>query len=313
MWNTLKRATAVAVLVVAANSAAMAQQQDLRWKFKTGERLNYLVQQDMKMSMDYNGKEIASTMKQSIDTSWMIRGVNRQGNAEMIQRINRIKIVMDGGPLGHVEYDTAAKEAAREELTPMAKVFGELIKAEIRTTMSPTGKILDTQVPPQLLATLKSSPGVGAAGFSEDSLKQMFNQSGVIMPQVPVAIGSKWTSSNEVKTPAGRMVFNSMLEFRGMQDFRNRKFARIDLKPTVRMITDPKAEVQVQVKKAGGKGAVLFDHEAGRIERTKLSSTMVMTVTQDGQSIDQTIEQTVSMARVARQVAAAPTGGSRNE
>ena len=107
----------------------------------------------------------------------------------------------------------------------------------------------------------------------------MFNQSGVILPQVPVGVGSKWTSANQVKTPAGRMVFNSMLEFRGMQDYRNRKYARIDLKPTVRMMPDPKSAVQVSVKSANGKGAVLFDHQAGRIERTKLTSRICLLYT----------------------------------
>ena len=60
--------------------------------------------------------------------------------------------------LGHVEYDTGAKEPARKELTPMAQVFGALIKAEIRTVMSPAGKVLKTTVPPKLLETLKNAP-----------------------------------------------------------------------------------------------------------------------------------------------------------
>jgi hypothetical protein len=314
MWNQLARATAVAVLfVVAADAPVFSQQQTLNWKFTPGQRLDYVVQQDMKMSMDYNGREIASTMKQTINTSWVIQRVTPQGNAEMVQKINRIRIVMEGGPLGKVEFDTAAKTPPREELSPMATVFGELIKARIQTTMSPTGKILATRVPPELLETLKNSPGVGAAGFSEESLQQMFNQSGVIMPQTPVSIGSKWTSANEVKTPAGRMVFNSTLDFRGMQDYQGRKFARIDMKPTVRMVPDPNSDTQVRVKSADGKGAVLFDHTNGRIERTKLSSKMVMTVTQDGQSIDQTIDQTVSMALVPKQVAANPANARRGE
>lgn len=314
MWSHLIRATAVAVVfVVASDSPAFSQQQPLKWRFTPGQRLDYVVQQDMKMSMDYNGREIASTMKQTIDTSWTIQGIDRQGNAQMLQKINRIRIVMSGGPLGQVEFDTASKEQHRQELTPMATVFGELIKAQIKTTMSPTGKILQTQVPPELLETLKNSPGVGAAGFSEDSLKQMFNQSGVIMPQAPVSVGSKWASANEVKTPAGKMVFNSTLEFRGMQDYKARKFARIDMKPTVRMVPDPNSPVQVRVKSATGGGAVLFDHEQGRIERTKLTSKMVMTVTQDGQAIDQTIDQTVTMALAPKQIAARRVSSSREK
>ncbi len=314
MWNQFARATAVAVLfVVATEAPAFSQQQALNWKFTPGQRLDYVVQQDMKMSMDYNGREIASTMKQTINTSWVIQRVSPQGNAEMTQKINRIRIMMEGGPLGKIEFDTAAKTAAREELSSMAMVFDELIKSRIQTTMSPTGKILATRVPPELLETLKNSPGVGAAGFNEESLQQMFNQSGVIMPQAPVGIGSKWTSANEVRTPAGRMVFNSTLDFRGMQDYQGRKFARIDMKPTVRMVPDPNSDTQVRVKSADGKGAVLFDHANGRIERTKLSSKMVMTVTQDGQSIDQTIDQTVSMALVPKQVAAKPASGGRGE
>ena len=313
MWNQLARATCVAALfVVATGATAFSQQQELKWKLRAGQRLDYVVQQEMKMSMDYNGREIGSTMKQTIDTSWVVRSVTPQGNAELTQRINRIRITMIQGGKVQVEYDSSQKDPD-PSLAPMAKVFGELIKSQIQTTMLPTGQIAETKVPPQLLEVLKQAPGVGQAGFNEESLKQMFNQSGVIMPLAPVSAGSKWTAKNEVKTPTGTMVFNSTLEFRGMQDFQNRKFARIDLKPSVRMVTDPNSPVKVVVKKTNGKGAVLFDHHGGFIERTQLKSQMIMSVTQDGQTVDQTIDQTVKMTRVPNRVATAPTGRPRGE
>ncbi|MFK7819044.1 MAG: DUF6263 family protein [Planctomycetaceae bacterium] len=313
MWNQFSRATVVALaLVVASDTAAFSQQQELKWKFRPGQRLDYVVQQEMKMSMDYNGRAIGSTMKQTIDTQWLVNRINANGNAEIVQNIKRIRIVMMQGDQVQVEFDSASKDKTAAG-TPMAQIFGELIKAQIQTIMLPTGKIVQTNVPPKLLETLKTAPGVGQAGFSEESLKQMFNQSGVIMPQTPVGVGSKWTSKNEVQTPTGQMIFNSTLEFRGMQDYQNRKFARIDLTPSVRMVVDPNSPVKVQVKNTTGKGAVLFDHVGGFIERTKLNSKMVLTVTQAGESIDQTIDQTVTMTRVPNRIAAAPTGRPRNE
>ncbi len=304
MWSKHVRAWVVATLVVAAGSApAFCQQQSLRWKFRPGERLNYVVQQDMKMSMDYNGRDIGSTMTQLIDTVWIIRGVDSAGNAQLIQKINRIRLKMDAPQLGHVEYDSSGGPPARKELQAMASVFAELVRAEIETTMSPTGKIVSIRVPPSLLAKLRESPGVGSAGFSEESLQQMFNQSGVIMPAAPVGLGQQWTSTNEVQTPAGRMIFNSMLTYRGMQDYEGGRYARIDLKPSVRMVADPKSPVRVTVQSADGSGAILFDQQRGHVLRTKLSSRMVMDVTQLGQSVEQTIDQSVSMQYVPQQVA----------
>lgn len=304
---------ALVLTLAALTTDTVHAQQSLQWKFRPGEKLNYIVQQDMRMSMDYNGRDIVSTMKQTIDTVWTIHSVDRGGNAQLTQKINRIRIAMDGGPLGKVEYDTATMAATRPELSAMTAVFRELTRAEIRTTMSPTGKILSIQVPQQLLTTLKNSPGVSAAGFDEESLKQMFNQSGVIMSQTPVQPGSRWTASNQVRTPSGTMVFDSVLNFRGLQDYEGRKYARIDLKPSVRMVPDPKSPVQVRIRNADGNGAVLFDHENGRILRTKLSSKMLMSVTQNEQTIDQTIDQSVSMRLVPVQVASAGGGGIQGE
>ena len=64
------RASALVVAAVLACTTAAQSQQTLKWKFRPGQRLNYIVQQDMTMSLDYNGRAIASTMKQTgVDTS----------------------------------------------------------------------------------------------------------------------------------------------------------------------------------------------------------------------------------------------------
>jgi len=313
MWSHLVRAMAIAAILGGVGNATPFGQQVLKWKLQPGQRLNYVVQQDMKISIDYNGQEIGSSMRQIIDTTWLANGVDRLGNIRVAQRINRIQIRLDGTPAGRIEFDTAAKGQADPKLQAMKTVFDQLLATEINTTMGPTGKIVKIDVPQKLLDTLKNAPGVGAAGFTEESLKQMFNQSGVVMPKTPINVGGKWTAANEVTMPAGRMVFNSMLTYRGLQDFEGRRYARIDLKPSVQMVPDPESPVQVKVKSAAGQGAVLFDYERGNIKRTKMTSRIVMTVTQQGESIDQNIDQTVEMRLVPQKMVRLPGGPTRGE
>src|SRR6516165_10592075 len=60
----------LALLLAGAAAEPAAAQTTLRYKFKKGEKLNYVMEQKMKMAMNLAGQDIETEMGQTIDMSW---------------------------------------------------------------------------------------------------------------------------------------------------------------------------------------------------------------------------------------------------
>src|SRR5581483_1081125 len=78
-------ALALALLAGPANA-----QTTLRYKFKDGEKLQYVMDQDMKMTMSIGGMDIEMKMKQGMDFNWDIGKVDDQGNAQVRVKVGRV-------------------------------------------------------------------------------------------------------------------------------------------------------------------------------------------------------------------------------
>src|SRR5262249_43159562 len=115
----------------------------LRYKFKKGEKLNYVFEQKITTTSALGGRDFVTNMTQTIDLAWNIMDVDADGKAKMTQAFSRIRFSMDG-PLGKVEYDS---KEDREPQGPLAKAivptFRALAGSEIGLTMDPLGKISD--------------------------------------------------------------------------------------------------------------------------------------------------------------------------
>ena len=102
----------VAVSGLAAATSAQAEEA-LRWKFKVGEKLDYdMVQQ---MSMEMSGapfpKPLATEMRQEMNMTWDVQGVDdKSGEAVIRQKFDRVKMKMTT-PVGGFEYDSKSEEA----------------------------------------------------------------------------------------------------------------------------------------------------------------------------------------------------------
>ncbi len=88
------------VLAAVASWAALSStgraDEPLRWKFKVGEQLDYQMTQQMNMDMDA-GKtgQMHTSMNQTMNMQWDVKGVDDKGDAVIEQAIKRVQMKME--------------------------------------------------------------------------------------------------------------------------------------------------------------------------------------------------------------------------
>src|SRR5262245_36533771 len=155
-------------------STAQAQT-TLRWKFKEGDKFNYVTEQSTTSVGNIMGMEIETKMGQTMDMTWVVKSVASDGGAELAQTIDRIRMKMET-PFGAFDYDS-------KENKPIEGQFGEIMGpiltaiagAEMTVKMAPTGEVSDVKIPEKVMESLRGNPLLAQFGpmFSEDGLKQM--------------------------------------------------------------------------------------------------------------------------------------------
>jgi len=282
------------ILMLVSSASVVSAQDQLAWKFTSGESLNYIVKQNMEMTMDVASKKQSIAMKQTMDMRWKIAEVDaRTGDADMSQTIDRVQMTSQGGPFGSVEFDSFGDEIPETPLgKSMAEVFRKIIGQEFGVHMKTTGKIDEVTVPQSLIDALKKAGAAGNA-LDEATLKQMMTQSAITLPEQKLNLGHAWESVQQVDLPFGTMMVKSQLTYQGIDS--KSGYAKIAMIPVISVTPKQGASVNLTLTKSEGVGLVLFDGVKGRIAKSDLELTMQMQVKSFGQVIDQTIKQTTSM------------------
>lgn len=285
----------------AAGSTANAQV-TLRYKFKEGEKLNYELEQKMNMAMTVNGQNIRMEMVNTMDMSWNIHSVDKDGKAKMTQKFGRVRLSMDGLPgMGKIEFDS---KDGKEIEGPFGQILGPILKAlagaEFDVTMDAQGKVTDFKIPPGLAETFKKLPqGAGTADmFSEEGLKHMVGQGSLVLPAEAVTKGKSWEQKFEMKMQASKMKVVNQLSYDGPATVGGKKFEKIDMKPKLTMEADDSAPVKMKLKDQDTKGEAYFDNEAGRLDNLAMTQDMDMEMEVNGMAFKQKIEQKVTMKLV---------------
>lgn len=286
------------LLAVALVGVAPARAQTtLRYQFKEGDKLPYVMEQKMDMKMNAMGQDIEMKMTQVIDLTWNVGAVDKDGKAKVAQRFERIRFNMDG-PTGKVEFDS---KDGKEPEGPVGRIIGPMFQAmvgsEISMTMDPQGRFSDVRLSEKLTEAFKKLPAGAAMGdmFSEEGLKRMVGQGSLVLRDKPVVKGDTWDQKLEMKMPFGKMRVDTAYTYEGPAERSGRKLEKVGLKPKLTIEADAAGALQMKVKDQEADGAVFFDNAAGRLVETKLTQNMTMEISVGGQNLAQKIKQTVSM------------------
>jgi hypothetical protein len=298
----MRKAMSLGLLAVLLAAGAAPAQTTLRFKFKEGEKLDYVMDQKMKTAMNVNGMDIDTKVDQVVEMTWHVKKVDEQGNAQVHLKIGRVKMNIDSFG-GNFELDSAN---LKEDNSPTGKILGGVVGAmaamDMTFTMGPTGEMKDTKVSEEATKKLADLPGADkfAEFMSPEALSKMAN-GGVFLPKEAVEKGKSWKQQTDAKTPFGKMTGDMTYTYEGEEQKDGRTLAKIAVKPVLKVEADPDAQVQLSIKEQDGKGHVYFDSQAGRIVETVNESKMVMAVEVNGMTINQSITQNTSLKLKGRE------------
>lgn len=286
--KTLCRACLSLFLVLAVFTANGNAQTKLEYKFKKGETLNYLMEQNNNLSMNVQGMELNIVMKQQMNMTWKIKEVAKDGVATVGQTIKRVRFSVDS-PQGKTEFDSESGEKAKG---PLAGAIGPQMKAlvnsEFTVKINPQGKILDTEIPAEIVKAMQSG---GQGSLSAQQLKQLTAQGSLNLPVEEIKKGDNWKHESKTKMPFGTMNVSQKYT---LEEPESPDIQKITVDPNLTLQATNK-DFQAKLKSSKGNGVVLFNTKIGQVQSMEMNQTLVMEVDAGGQSILQTIVTKTSM------------------
>jgi hypothetical protein len=284
----------LAAVVLSAIGSTAGADTVLRWKFTAGQKREYVMVQKMAMKQEVMGRQIETTLTQTMEMTWEVKSVDKDGVADMVQTIDRIKLSMTAPPpIGNIDLDTTKADdaaAVPAVIKPMIDLFRAISGSPFSSKITPRGELRDVKVPKKIVDAVQAA-GPGGAMFNEDSLKDMFGQSMIVFPEAAVAPGKSWTGTRKVAMQFGTSIADMTYTLDGATG----PVQNIGIDAKVKIEPQPGTPFAIAVKNQEMKGSCRFDNAAGSLTASDMVQKMSMTLTIMGQEIGQEIEQTVKL------------------
>ncbi|MBX9680098.1 MAG: hypothetical protein K2X38_15150 [Gemmataceae bacterium] len=296
MTASVQRSSLLALIALAIAVPAASAQVTLRYKFKEGDKLQYEMKNTNKVVSKVKEQEAKVVSSQTMDMTWDVLKSTDKGSQVKV-KFGRTRMTMET-QMGEFKIDSADENVPEEPVAKiLAKVVGAMSKLEMVMTMQSDGEVLDVQVPETTLKQLQELPGADQFGemFSNEGLKKMFGQNGLVMPKEAVTKGQTWKKKNDVKLPFGTIQSIINYSYEGEAESGGQKLEKISLTPSASIIADPNAPFVLKINRQKGTGTALFDNAAGRFVEMSLAQEMDMTMEVMDMTVTQNLVQTVSV------------------
>lgn len=293
MWNVLRCSIAVAIVMplTLLGGAAKAEEATLlRWKFKPGESLHFVMTQDITQGMKMGDQPMQMKINQTMDMSMKVEAVDEKGTATIKQSIDRVRMTVKG-PMA-MEYDSAAEKEPEGMGKMLAQAFSAIVKKPFTVKMNTRGMVIDFKMPEGAQESMnKVAPGTGQL-MSEESIKQMSEIS--VLPEEAIAPEKNWSRKAEMNMPQlGKLAIDSQFTFKGMETRDGKPLAKIAVEMRMKP-TDVKGGM-IKIVSYEGKGTLWFNNAEGRLEESDMKSTMKSEISVAGQSMSQDMQMAQGM------------------
>jgi hypothetical protein len=285
---------------VAGPAAGAAAAEVLRWKFQPGETLRFSIEQKSSMTAKATGTERKSTQTQTVEMSWKIQAVEASGEAEITQRMDRIRLRAEMPPLMPLDFDSAANKPDPPGFEPITRQVKALVGAEFSFKLKPNGEITDVKLSPETLKRLRETAPAGSpdAEFSEKAVKEnlLVQLSPPTLPDGPIEPGQTWSPKpTRMPLPFATLVLEKTFTYQG-PDPKSPNLMLVGIDTSVKIEPVEGVDIKATIRKQEGKGTMTFDGQAGRLANVRLSQKIDLSIVQMGQSMDQTTEMNISMS-----------------
>ncbi len=237
----------------------------LRWKLAPGEtlRLQMRVETLSASAVDQLLKKIASN--QQMRLSWHVEGTDREGNFQIIQRIEQLRWRLEGEE-GRVVIDFDSDAAPTDSTAQAATAsISALVGKSLRVVMSPRGEIIsatpeaDLQKAIEALETKDNLLFV----FSAEGLALMLAQALPMLPDQDVAPGDRWQHTRRLALAFGTVTQQSEFTLAQPAEAQSATgHVPIELKSQI--VLEPGEQVTLKIIEQQTQGKLVFDSVRGR-------------------------------------------------
>jgi hypothetical protein len=273
---------------VAAASSAWAADAPLRWKFKAGEQLDYVMQRDVEGKMNLMGADIAFKMGMTFDIAWKVQSVAADGTGQVDLIVDRVQINMASPLGGDLVFDSKAEgKLTGPAAAMMGPVLDGMLGQPIKAKISSLGEVSDIQLPEKLEEVFKKqqlSPnrqqgfGAGGSGFSERGIKELITKS--VLP-LPAENGKDVSWKQHFENPimrAGTQMTDITYSLAGPATEEGKPVTKIaaETELTFEPSENPMADVEITSQE--GKSTFYFDAAAGRMLKAEGVQNFIMEI-----------------------------------
>jgi len=275
-------------------AGAASAQTTLRYQFKKGDKLQYVLEQKMTTKLTAKAFNAESTANQTIDMSWTVKDAATDGKASVTVKFERLRFTL-GDLREKITFDS---KDGKEPEGKLGKLVAPALKAtaalEFDMTVDARGKVEAVKFSDKSAEAIKALAGSpGAEALSPEEVQKTMNQALPSLPAEAIKPGATWNQTLSSKTPFGTMKVEQALEYKGVKDRDGKMLAEIAITPTISVTPDAKATVKLKEQK--GQGSAFFNPESGRLAELSATQSMTLEVSVGGQEITQEIRQNVNM------------------
>jgi hypothetical protein len=304
MLHLRGKVTVLALLCVVTLCGTMrAEDVELRYKYKEGEKLNYVMDQKLTMEMSVAGQDITMEMGMGITMVWKVDKVEKDGKAKMTQTMTRVQLKVKH-PGGAFEWDSKdGTEPDDEVAKAMLPIFKAMAGADMTMTMDQRGQVSAFEMSDKLKEAMKKAAEAGGGGLgdfgTEDGMKKMMEQGSLVLPEGAISKGKSWNAKNEIKVPqVGKMITDVKYTYEGQEKRTGKQLEKVSGVITQSVEPDKNAPGEMKIKAQDSKANLYFDNEAGRLIETRMTQDVVMEFAIGGQTISQKLKQNLTIRLV---------------
>jgi hypothetical protein len=272
-------------------------QMELRYKFKEGEKLPYVMEEKTKTTTNIAGQTIEIQQGHTVDFTLNVLSVDKDGKAKISQRIDRIRYSMDGS-MGKFEYDSKDDKESDHELAKwIVPVYKAMVGSDFTMTKDARGRLGDLKLPDRVKEAFNKVHGQDVEPFREDMFKRMVveEELNLIAPEGAVMTGMSWDQKTETRLDFGKIKTENTFTYDGPTTEGKQILQKVTLKPKNNLEADPASGFVTKLKDHDAKGTALFDSQSGRLVEVRLTQNTEMELSANGQTMTVKTEQVTTL------------------
>jgi hypothetical protein len=283
----------LALGVLALPTFSQAQQVQLEWKVKEGDKFFLETVSSFKQSMKTLGKELKQDREDTVVYSVTVAKKNADNSVVLDEKIESVSVKNTGGPAGV----PAAEDKFNQQLKD----------AVFHVTLTPRGEVTKFDGYDELVKKITGDDAnarkIVNAVLSEEGLKRSATEAFGLLPAGPVKQGDKWGEDRTVEAPLGPLgsfTIKKGFTYDGKDSINGKSVDKITFSGTA-VYAPPKTAdsplpfqvVKGDLKADDIKGTIYFDGAAGRLvgSETTLRLKGNVTISVSGTNLDTEAQQ----------------------